>query len=202
MRPASTVEFQMARQLRRLEPDGTYHVFSNATFGRRLFVESDDRHYFERRLFDVVTRFEWSCLAHCVLGTHYHLLVTTPQPNLDAGMHRLNGMYAQSFNHRHDQYGRLFRDRYSAVLVESDAHLLWLFRYLALNPVQAGVCRHPAEWRWSSYPGTIGWSSAPPFIDLPRALNFFAKDPRTARNLLRDFVEGSTNGSLLATAGG
>ena len=114
----------MARKLRVQEPGTTYHVIARATFGRKLFVENDDRRWFEFRLDDVVRRSEWSCKAHCLLGTHYHLLVTTPKPNLAEGMKRLNGMHAQSFNSMHDQRGHLLEDRYYSEPVKSEAHLL------------------------------------------------------------------------------
>ena len=83
----------------------TYHVMARATFGRRVFAENDDRRYFEYRLDDVVRRFEWSCKAHCLMGTHYHLLISTPKPNLAEGIHRLNSLHAQVFNDRHEQSG-------------------------------------------------------------------------------------------------
>ncbi len=95
----------MARPLRIQTQDATYHVTANSTFGRRLFIENDDRRWFEYRLDDVIRRYEWSCKAHCLLGTHYHLLVTTPEPNLAAGMKRLNGVHAQAVNDRHEQFG-------------------------------------------------------------------------------------------------
>ena len=143
----------MARQARCAAAGETYHVMARATFGRRLFVLTDDRQYFERRLADVVSRYGWSCLAYCLLGTHYHLLVSTPEANLGEGMHRLNGMYAQAFNDRHDEFGHLFRSRYKTVLVEAEGHFLELFRYIALNPVRAGLCARPSDWRWSKLSG-------------------------------------------------
>jgi putative transposase len=179
----------MARPPRIQASGATYHVTANATFGRRLFVENDDRRWFEYRLADVVRRYDWSCKAHCLLGTHYHLLVTTPEPNLAKGMHRLNAMHAQAFNDRHEQFGHLFRDRYHTVPVEAEGHFLELFRYIALNPVQAGLCERPADWRWSSYAGAIGWASPPPFLALRSVLQLFGRDPAVARSRLQAFVE-------------
>jgi REP element-mobilizing transposase RayT len=179
----------MARQARCAAAGETYHVMARATFGRRLFVVTDDRQYFERRLADVVSRYGWSCLAYCLLGTHYHLLVSTPEANLGEGMHRLNGMYAQAFNDRHDEFGHLFRSRYKTVLVEAEGHFLELFRYIALNPVRAGLCARPSDWRWSSYPGAIGTVMPAPFLDVAAVLPLFGRDPADARERLRSFVE-------------
>ncbi len=52
--------------------------------------------------------------------------------------------------------GHLFQGRFYSALVEGDWHLLELSRYLALNPVEARLCRHPGEWPWSSYSAVAG----------------------------------------------
>jgi putative transposase len=186
----------MPRRPRVQASGATYHLVTNATFGRKLFIENDDRRWFEYRLDDVVRRYDWSCLSHCLLGTHYHVLVTTPEPNLAAGMQRLNGMHAQAVNDRHEQFGALIRDRYHSELVETDAHLLAVIRYIALNPVRAALCARPADWRWSSYAGSIGWASPPPFLDLERLLGLFSPDPALARSRLRAFVEDGLPSSV------
>ena len=181
----------------RIQASGaTYHVNTNSTFGRMFFAENDDRRWFEYRLDDVVRRYEWSCLSHCLLGTHYHLLVKTPEPNLAAGMQRLNGMHAQAFNNRHEQFGGLVRDRYHTELVETEAHLLAVIRYIALNPVRAGLCARPADWRWSSYAALIGWAAPPPFLDVESVLELFSPDPAVARSRLRGFVEDGLAASV------
>jgi REP element-mobilizing transposase RayT len=191
----------VARRLRIQAGGATYHVTARATFGRRLFLENDDRRFFEFRLDDVVRRCDWSCKAHCLMGTHYHLLVTTPEPNLAEGMKRLNGLHAQSFNHRHAQHGHLLQDRYHTELVEAEGHFLELFRYIALNPVRAGLCARPADWRWSSYAGAIGLAAPAPFLDLASVLALFAVDPSVARQRLRSFVEDSIDASVEAPSG-
>jgi REP element-mobilizing transposase RayT len=80
------------------------------------------------------------------MPNHVHFVVQTPAADLSEGMHRINGMYARAFNARHDVEGHLFGSRFHAVVVESDWHLLELFRYLALNPARAGLCRLPQQW--------------------------------------------------------
>lgn len=186
----------MPRRPRIQASGATYHVNANSTFGRLLFAENDDRRWFEYRLDDVVRRYEWSLKFHCLLGTHYHLLVTTPEPNLAVGMQRLNGMHAQAFNSRHGQFGSLVRDRYHTELVETDAHLLAVIRYIALNPVRAGLCARPADWRFSSYAALIGWAAPPPFLDVEGVLKLFSPDSAVARTSLRAFVEDELPASV------
>ncbi len=54
-------------------------------------------------------------------------------------MHRLNAVYSQRFNRRHDRVGHLLQGRFKGILVEKEHHLLELVRYVVLNPVRAGL---------------------------------------------------------------
>ena len=105
-------------------------------------LADDDRHLFVAILGDVVERFKWECRAYCLMTNHYHLALRTPEANIGAGMHRLNGLYAQAFNRRHGFKGHLFEERYWSGLIETDEHVFNLMRYVVLNPVRAGMCGH------------------------------------------------------------
>ncbi|MGB3395704.1 MAG: hypothetical protein WBB60_04565 [Nitrospira sp.] len=73
---------------------------------------------------------------------HDDLLVETPQANLSLGMRQLNGRYTQDYNRRHARVGHLLQERFKAILVEKDAHLLKFCRYLVLNPMHAKIVPH------------------------------------------------------------
>jgi hypothetical protein len=74
------------------------------------------------------------------------------------------------------------------VLVTGDGHLVELARYLALNPVRAGLCDGPAEWRWSSYRAVLGESRASLTLAPERVLEHFHPDLERARRSFRAFV--------------
>ncbi len=71
------------------------------------------------------------------MDNHYHLVVETPEGNLSKGMRQLNGVYTQTYNRRHRQVGHLFQGRYKAILLDAEAYLLELARYVVLNPSRA-----------------------------------------------------------------
>jgi REP element-mobilizing transposase RayT len=154
-----------------------------------IFRDDDDRASFLSVLWAVVRRHDWSCLAFCLMTTHYHLVIRTPDANLAAGMQRLNGNFAQGFNRKHGEAGHLFERRYHSVPIERDAHLLELYRYIALNPVRAGVCSRPEGWRWSSYRAVVGLASPPDFLATDWALLYFGSNRKRARERFRAFVE-------------
>jgi putative transposase len=178
----------VARGPRLLVPGGIYHVFSRGNRRQDVYLDAIDRFRFLDRLEEVVAWFGWLVHAYCLMPNHFHLLLETPEPNLSAGMHRLNFLSAQSFNRRHDVDGHLFQGRFHSPLVTSDEHLVELSRYVALNPVRAGLVRDPVDWRWSSYRATAGLVSRPPFLTLDLVLGYFASDPEAASRAYREYV--------------
>jgi hypothetical protein len=122
------------------------------------------------------------------MTNHYHLLVETPDADLSRGMHLLNGVYTQWFNHRHDRVGHLFQGRFKAILVEKESHLLKLVRYVVLNPIRAKMVRSVRDWRWSSYRATAGQTEAPEFLTIGWVLSQFDPDPERAVREYRRFI--------------
>ncbi len=98
------------------------------------------------------------------MTNHYHLLVETPEANLSRGMRQLNGVYTQRFNRAHERVGHVLQGRFGAVLVERDAHLLELARYVVLNPVRAGLVAAAEAYPWSSLRATLGLAPAPGWL--------------------------------------
>ena len=80
-------------------------------------------------------------------------------------MRHVNGVYTQAFNRRHRIAGRLFQGRFKAILVDRDAYLLALCRYVERNPVAAGLVDAAQDWPWSSYRAHVGAAPTPPWLD-------------------------------------
>ena len=87
------------------------------------------------------------------MTNHFHLLVETPTLSLSRGMQLLNSGYAAYFNNRFSQVGHLFQQRFVSRLIDSEDYYAEALRYIALNPVRAGLCEHPSDWQWSSFHG-------------------------------------------------
>jgi putative transposase len=134
-----------------------HHVYARGNRRQRVFVDERDRLTYLGLLGAVVREFEWRCLAYCLMGNHVHLLVETPRANLGVGIQRLHGVYGRRFNQRHDHRGHLFEGRYNSVLIRSDEQLWTVLRYIAMNPVEAGLCERPDQWRWSSWATSQQW---------------------------------------------
>ena len=109
------------------------------------------------------------------MSNHYHLVIETPEANLAEGMRQLNGVYTQRFNRRHGRVGHVFQRRYKAILVERDGYLLELARYVALNPVRAGMVDGPQDWPWSSFAATCAQAPLPDWLQTDWILGQFGE---------------------------
>lgn len=178
----------MSRPLRLDHAGALWHVTSRGNERREVFVDDEDRREFVRVLGRAVDLFGWKLHAWVLMGNHYHLFVGTPEATLSRGMRQLNGDYAQHFNRRHGRDGHVFQGRFKAILVQREAHLLEVARYVVRNPVRAGLVASPADWPWSSYRATAGLESAPEWLDTTFVLEQFGSRRAAATARYREFV--------------
>ena len=178
----------MARPLRIEFAGALYHVTSRGNAREEIFLEKGDRQLWLDILEQVCERFNWLIHAYCQMGNHYHLLVETPNGNLAKGMRQLNGVYTQRFNQSYGRVGHVFQGRYKAILVQKDAYLLELSRYIVLNPVRASMVRTARDWPWSNYRATAGMTAASDWLQTEWILASFSKNKREAQKTYRRFV--------------
>ena len=178
----------MGWPLRIQAPDVVYHVTARGVRRLRVYEDSVDHAKFEQLLGIVVRQRHWIVHAYCQMPNHFHLVVSTPEADISAGMQWLNGVYARWFNERHDYSGHVFDRRFHSVIVRSNFHLLNVACYVQLNPVRAKLCRAPADWRWSSYGPTVG-TARRRWFDPSWLLAQFGADAITAAREYARFVE-------------
>jgi REP element-mobilizing transposase RayT len=140
----------MPRVPRNQLADGVFHATARAVFGASLFEDDLDRLDFLHLLGSTAALSCWRRHAHCLMGTHYHLVVTASREQLSNGMRRLNGAYARRFNKRHSRRGHLFDERFTSFAIEDEQHLEAALEYVLQNPVRAGLCREASDWPWAA----------------------------------------------------
>jgi REP element-mobilizing transposase RayT len=178
----------MARPLRIELAGGLYHVASREDRREAIYRDDDDRGRWLALVGMVCERFNWRCHAYCQMTNHYHVVVETPEANLSEGMRQLNGVFTQITNRRHGLVGHLFQGRFKGILVELDAYLLELARYVELNPVRAGMVLEPGDWTWSSYRAMVGQEAAPVWLETDWLLGQFGGERSAAQACYAQFV--------------
>jgi putative transposase len=164
-----------------LAPGATYHVGTRGVRRSPIVYDDFDRSWFFEDFAEIVAELGWRCHAYCLMTNHYHLLLKTREPDLSAGMQRLNMRHALRINRRHGFVGHVFESRFFAELIDDESHFVALARYIDQNPVRAGLCATPEQWRWSGCAATVGLRSLPPFFDPRDVLAYFAEDQSRAR---------------------
>ncbi|MDT0496046.1 transposase [Algiphilus sp. W345] len=183
----------MARPLRIEFPGAIHHVMARGNARQAIFLSDEDRAAFLDGLGRVCGRQQWRVWAWCLMDNHYHLLIETLSPSLSRGMREVNGVYTQAFNRRHGRVGHVLQGRYKAVLVDRDAYLLEVSRYVVLNPVRAGLVADVEGYLWSSYRAMIGKESPPDWLAVEATLESFGKTPGRTRNAYARFVKDGVN---------
>lgn len=178
----------MARPLRIEFAGALYHVTSRGNARQNIYLADADRGRWLSVFAEVCFRFNWVCYSYCLMDNHYHLFIETPEGNLSRGMRQLNGAYTQNFNRVHHRVGHLYQGRYKAILVQKEAYLMELSRYIVLNPVRARMVRTAQDWPWSSYRATIGLATAEDWLNTTWIISAFGTKKNKARCQFIDFV--------------
>lgn len=142
----------MPRRPRSHLPDGAFHIVSRGVDRRRIFLDDLDHEHYLGLLTKAVERHRWMLHAACLMPNHVHLLITSTRARMSDGMRRLNGVYAAWFNFRYGRWGHLFGDRFWSGAVTDERQLAAAWAYVLSNPVRAGLCDRPSDWRWSKSP--------------------------------------------------
>jgi putative transposase len=181
----------VARALRD-KAGGVFHIYTHCVWAApALFRDDTDRASFLRELARATTSYGWTCIAFCLMRSHYHLILEVDDGVLPVGMQSLNFRHAVYFNQRHGMRGHVQFQRYGSKRIRGESHLLTVFRYVARNPDEAQLCSSPADWVYSSYAGTVGLAEPASFVDPGLVLACFDGSLDEARAQLRAFVEGS-----------
>jgi putative transposase len=141
----------VARLPRKFLPEeGIFHITARGAGLIAIYIDDIDRRFCLALLAEVVEKFDWTVHALCLMTNHYHLVVEGRRDDLSAGLHVLNGEYAQRFNARHERWGHLFGERFSAWVIRSEEHLHSACLYVFGNAVRAGLCENLGDWPWAA----------------------------------------------------
>jgi len=131
-------------------PGYPHHVTQRGNRRQRTFFSEADYRAYIGLLSKIKRTAEVEIWAYCLMPNHVHIVAVPQYPQslaklLGVAHHR----YARRVNAMHDWRGHLWQERFYSFVMD-EAHLLAAVRYVELNPVRAGLCTRPENWRWSS----------------------------------------------------
>jgi putative transposase len=139
---------------RRVLPDNfVHHIVNRGNKKETVFREPADYADFMCLLAEATKHAPMRILGAAVMRNHFHL-VLWPEfgVQLPAYMMWLMNAQIRRLQKRHGTVGlgHVYQDRYRNFLVEGDAHLYRVLRYVEANPLRASIVKRAEDYRWSS----------------------------------------------------
>ena len=147
-------------------PETYYHIYARGHYKNSIFRDDEDYRVFLNMIkrcfcpkngYDKYNRFYVSLTelielnAYCLMPNHFHLLCFQIEPTTMATLMRsVLTSYSHYFNKKYDLSGALFETTYKASVIDEEAYLAHISRYIHINP---------KDWRGYKY------SSLPYYID-------------------------------------
>src|SRR4030042_345505 len=187
----------MARPLRIQYPGAVYHVTCRGNDRKNIFKDNIDRKKLLKVLVHSLMVYKVKLFSYVLMDNHFHLLVETQLGNLSEFMRQFNITYTGYYNRRHNRTGHLYQGRYKSILVDKEAYLSVLSRYIHLNPVKVkGMLKLPIEERikklkgypWSSMHGYLDVNRRVSFIDYGMVLGEYGGDTETAGKMYKELL--------------
>ncbi len=140
----------MARLARVVVPGLPHHVTQRGNHREAVFFGDDDY----RAYLDLISRAakasETEIWAYCLMPNHVHFIMTPSHVDgLRATFAEAHRRYSARIHSRLKLTGHLWQGRFSSTAMD-ERHLMAAARYVAMNPVAAGMTRRAQDWPWSS----------------------------------------------------
>ena len=188
----------MARKPRIHYPGAIYHVMLRGNAKWAIFHKDEEYRHFENILAQGLEQYSVILHAYCWMKNHVHMALQVKDQSLSKLMQNVSQRYTHWFNKRYDRVGHLFQGRYKAILVDKDAYLSELIRYIHLNPVRANIVTAPIDYLSSSHAAYAGHVQRPFWLTVERGLGQFGQTESAARVAYLHFMGQITDEALLA----
>ena len=140
----------MARISRIVIPGIPHHVVQRGNRRQKTFFVDDDYQAYLNLLNVTCKTYGVSLLAYCLMPNHVHLIVIPQtQESLRLAIGGAHYSYTKRVNQRINWKGCLWQGRFYSTPMD-DIYLGFFRQYVEYNPVRAGLCKTPKEYKWSS----------------------------------------------------
>src|SRR5947208_10162963 len=138
----------------------TFHYITSVTYNRVPVFRSDRAcELFVEVLSEVRNKFPYKLIGYVIMPDHVHAIINNATGTISDRLRRVRGNShlmslkklalnpPQKRQHTH----AVWQKDPSVIDLTSPKFIRQKLNYLHLNPVRAGLCQHPADWKWSSY---------------------------------------------------
>jgi putative transposase len=150
----------MSRAGRGLVDGFIYHVINRGNNRQEIFQKDEDYRAFIGLMKEGGGLYPVDILAYCIMPNHFHMVLRPMKgEELSKWMHWLTTNHVRGYHQHYGTSGHLWHGRFKNFIVQEDAHLLTVVRYVEANPVRTGLVASARDWEWSSHRENAGSKS-------------------------------------------
>ncbi|MEZ4814805.1 MAG: transposase [Bdellovibrionota bacterium] len=128
----------------------------------------------DQKFYDLDNKLLWSIYTDCLciltwvygvrihafvlMSNHYHLLLSTPDENLDDAIRYLQTEVSKQVASYKGSSSYRFESRYKWSIIYNRSHYINVLKYVYQNPLRGGISTRIAGYRWSTAHGALGYS--------------------------------------------
>ena len=154
------------------------HIVAQSRGRHALYGDNARRCAAARLLAHSCNRHGLKCLVWCITDRRLHVVLRGMPASITLATHELIG-------------SRLRHGHWLSTIINPDLYLLEVVRHVLLGPVRAGLCRHAAEWPFSSARESLGLRPPPQWMDLLALYDLLGPRDGMAATRLRRFMDGA-----------
>lgn len=140
----------MARLARVVVPGVPHHVSQRGNHREAVFFNDGDYRAYLELITSAAKATGTEIWAYCLMPNQVHFIMTPSHPDgLRATFAEAHRRYSARIHARLKLTGHLWQGRFSSAAMD-ERHLLAAARYLAMNPVVAGLVKRARDWKWAS----------------------------------------------------
>jgi REP element-mobilizing transposase RayT len=130
----------------RIALPGYHHIINRGVNRVEVFSDDFDKEKFLQIVCKACRVYGVMLHEYCLMDNHYHLLIENSQENLSLFMRQINANYAIYYNKKTKRTGHLWQGRYSSWYILGDDYLYRTIKYIAFNPIEAGMVENVREY--------------------------------------------------------
>lgn len=141
----------MARKLLIRTSESPYHITGRSNNKDFFYIETETLwEIFMRAMAQAETLFSCDFHAFVLMSNHYHLLISTPDNNIDKVMGHIQREVAKKANRESARINHFFGGPYKWSLIYEENYYWNAVKYIFRNPIRAGICNAVTDYNYSS----------------------------------------------------
>ncbi len=177
----------MSRKPREYHSGCIYHITHRGHNHQYILADDLDKATFLEKLKVILREHSGQLLYYVLMNNHYHFLLEMQTAPIDRIMHRLHTSYGRFYAHKYQTTGAVFENRYHAQEIDTSKYLQSVIKYIALNPIRAGLTEKVNEYRWSAHL-EIGQRQST-YINKSRLFERLSPTPERGRSLYYELIQ-------------